>query len=154
MHFPLVIKCQSALCFIFKEPTCQCRRHKRRRLDSWVGKITWKRAGQPTPVFLAGESHGQRILADYSPWGCKRVRQDLATKQWQRDLYTFLIKFLVGSFCCKSHFGIWISLCLGIFDKQNYFNVNDFNILHLRVCVLFKKYFLRQDHSDIHSYFF
>ena len=26
---------------------------------------------QPTPVFLPGESHGQRSLAGYSPWGCK-----------------------------------------------------------------------------------
>ena len=26
---------------------------------------------QPTPVFLPGESHGQRSLADYSSWGCK-----------------------------------------------------------------------------------
>ena len=26
---------------------------------------------QPTPVFLAGESHGQRSLAGYSPWGLK-----------------------------------------------------------------------------------
>ena len=25
--------------------------------------------GQPTPVFLPGESHGQRSLVDYSPWG-------------------------------------------------------------------------------------
>ena len=25
----------------------------------------------PTPVFLPGESHGQRSLAGYSPWGCK-----------------------------------------------------------------------------------
>ena len=25
----------------------------------------------PTPVFLPGESHGQRILAGYSPWGHK-----------------------------------------------------------------------------------
>ena len=28
---------------------------------------------QPTPVFLLGESHGQRILAGYSPWGCKEL---------------------------------------------------------------------------------
>ena len=34
-----------------KEPTCQCRRHKRRRFDPWVRKIPWKRAQQPTPVF-------------------------------------------------------------------------------------------------------
>ena len=26
---------------------------------------------QPTPVFLPGESHGQRSLAGYSPWGRK-----------------------------------------------------------------------------------
>ena len=38
--------------------------------NSWAGKIPWRRACQPTPVFLPGESHGQRSLADYSPWGC------------------------------------------------------------------------------------
>ena len=27
----------------------------------------WRRAWQPTPVFLPGESHGQRSLAGYSP---------------------------------------------------------------------------------------
>ena len=32
-------------------------------------------------VFLPGKSHGQRSLASYSPWGYKRVRCDLATKQ-------------------------------------------------------------------------
>ena len=29
----------------------------------------WRREWQPTPVFLPGESHGQRSLAGYSPWG-------------------------------------------------------------------------------------
>ena len=52
-----------------KEPTCQCRRHKRLGFSPWVGKIPWRRAWQPTPVFLLGESHGQRSLAGYSPWG-------------------------------------------------------------------------------------
>ena len=37
--------------------------------DPWVRKILWRRAWQPTPVFLPGESHGQRSLAGYSPWG-------------------------------------------------------------------------------------
>ena len=50
-----------------KEPACRCRRHKRRRCDPWVRKIPWRRAWQPTPVVLPRESHGQRILADYSP---------------------------------------------------------------------------------------
>ena len=39
--------------------------------DPWVGKILWQGAWQPTPVFLPGESHGQRGLAGYSPWGRK-----------------------------------------------------------------------------------
>ena len=51
-----------------KEPTCHCRRCG---LDPWVGKISWRRAWQPTPVFLPGESHGQRSLVGYSPWGHK-----------------------------------------------------------------------------------
>ena len=37
--------------------------------------------GNFTPVFLPGDSHGQRSLAGYSPLGHKRVGQDLATKQ-------------------------------------------------------------------------
>ena len=37
--------------------------------DPWVGKIPWRRAWQHTPVFLSGESHGQRSLVGYSPWG-------------------------------------------------------------------------------------
>ena len=39
-----------------KESACQCMRHKRSRLDPWVGKIPWRRAWQPIPVFLPGES--------------------------------------------------------------------------------------------------
>ena len=52
----------------------------RRGFDPWVGKISWRRTWQPTPVFLPGESHRQRNLAGYSLWGCKRVGQDLSTK--------------------------------------------------------------------------
>ena len=48
-----------------KEPTCQCRRHERQP-DPWVGKIPWRRAWQPTPLFLPGESHGQKSLG-HSP---------------------------------------------------------------------------------------
>ena len=52
-----------------KKKIClQCRRP---RVDPWVGKAPWRRAWQPTPVFLPGESHGQRSLAGYSPWGHK-----------------------------------------------------------------------------------
>ena len=54
-----------------KEPACQCRTCKRRRFDSWVGKIARRRAWQSTPIFLPGESHGQRSLVGYSPRGHK-----------------------------------------------------------------------------------
>ena len=43
-------------------------------LDPWAGKIPWRSARQPTPVFLDGESHGQRSLVGYSPWGSQKVR--------------------------------------------------------------------------------
>ena len=39
----------------------------------WVRKIPWKRAQQPTPVLLPGESHRQRRLVSYSPWGYKEL---------------------------------------------------------------------------------
>jgi len=40
---------------------------KRPEFDPWVGKNPWRRAQKPTPVFLPGESHGQRSLVGYDP---------------------------------------------------------------------------------------
>ena len=50
-----------------KQPICQCRRLKRAGFDPLVGKTPWSRKWQPTPVFLSGESHGQKSLVDYGP---------------------------------------------------------------------------------------
>ena len=63
-----------------KEPTYQCKRLKSRGFNPWLRKILWRRAWQPTPVFLAGESHGQRSLEGYSSCD-RRVRHDSVTKQ-------------------------------------------------------------------------
>ena len=52
---------------------------KRCRFNSWLGKIPWRRKWHPTPVFLPGESHGQRSLAGYSIWGCKESDTTEAT---------------------------------------------------------------------------
>ena len=52
-----------------KEPGCQCRRSIKHGFNPQVGKAPWRRAWQPTPVFLPGESHGQRSLASYSLQG-------------------------------------------------------------------------------------
>ena len=65
-----------------KEPACQSKRCKRQGFNSWVEKIPWRRAWQPTPVFLPGESHGQRSLAGYSPWGCQE--SDTTERGWHR----------------------------------------------------------------------
>ena len=56
-----------------KDTACQCRRQERWRFYPWVRKIPWRRAWQPTLVFLPGKSHGQRSLAGYSPWGRKEL---------------------------------------------------------------------------------
>ena len=61
---------------------------ERSGFDPWVRKIPWRRKWQPTPVFLPGKSHGQRSLVGYSPWGCKRVRHELATRQQHTLIYT------------------------------------------------------------------
>ena len=41
------------------------------RFSPWVEQIPWKRAWQPTPLFLPGESHRQKSLVAYGPWVTK-----------------------------------------------------------------------------------
>ena len=53
-----------------KESTCQCRS---RGFDPCVGKIPWRRAWQPTPVFLPGKSQTKESGRLHSPWGQTRV---------------------------------------------------------------------------------
>ena len=58
------------------ERTClQCRRHQRYGFSSWVRKIPWRRAWQPTPVFLPGESMGRGAWRLQSI-GLQRVTDD------------------------------------------------------------------------------
>ena len=79
-----------------KESACQCRRCKRQGFDLWVGKITSRRKWQPIPVFLPKNSHGQRSMVGYSPWGHKvsgttellstlRFNQNGPAKSWPMD---------------------------------------------------------------------
>ena len=74
-------------------------------VQSWVGKIPWRREWLPTPVFLPREFHGQRGLVGYSPQGCKEsdmterlilpisvffrmfvLQRKEMIKSWKRDL--------------------------------------------------------------------
>ena len=44
-------------------------------LETWIRSLVqedpWRKDWHPTPVFLPGESHKQRSLAVYRPWGHK-----------------------------------------------------------------------------------
>ena len=75
----------------------QCRRPG---FNPWVGKIPWRRKWQCTPVFLPGESHGQRSVAGYSPWGGKELDMTKVTEHMFRvKIKSYLI------------FKTWVPLC-------------------------------------------
>ena len=110
-----------------KEPTRQCMSRRRRGFDHWVRKIPWKRAWQPTLVFLPGESHGQRSLVGYRWTQQKRLSTHPGIKSSVRCVLwiypplttqpmTFLLIFN-WDFCwvevlvlVKSHFSIYYYL--------------------------------------------
>ena len=79
-----------------KELACQRRKHNRYGLSPWVGKIPGRRKWQPTPVFLLGESHGQRSLVGYSPWGRKELDTTEATEH--AHTFQYLLRDPVGVF--------------------------------------------------------
>ena len=71
---------QAAL--VVKNPALQCRRPKRCLFSPWVtspggghGKIPWRRAWQPIPAFLPGESHGQRSLVNRAAKSQKQLKR-------------------------------------------------------------------------------
>ena len=88
-----------------KESTSQCRRCG---FSPWVGKIPWRRKWQPTPVFLAGKSHGQRSLEGYSTWGCKESDRT----EWLNDNNNNILSYywnitttlMRHGCCCYPHF--------------------------------------------------
>ena len=64
---PAVCTSQGSLGGSAAKNRLQRRRRRSCRINPWVGKIPWRRAQQPTPLFLPAESHGQRSLAGHSP---------------------------------------------------------------------------------------
>ena len=100
-----------------KELICRCRRLKRCRFDPWLKQIPLRRAWQPTPVFLPGESHGQRSLVGYSPLGCKE--SDMTEATW----HTWCSK--VDRQCRRALWKFWwISLYIYIAYVQSLFFFN------------------------------
>ena len=69
---------------VVKSAPANGKRRKRRRSDPWVRKTPWRRAWQPTPAFLPGESYGQRSLVGYSPGDRKESDMTKATEHGRR----------------------------------------------------------------------
>ena len=107
-----------------KEPTYQCRRQKRHGFDLWVGMIPWRKPQQPAPGFLPKESHGQRSLAGYSPWGSQRVGPD-----WTLDTFTFRLYSGTLSWNLQSD-----DLALRLHHKNSYYLPNLCYVLPLFKC--------------------
>ena len=80
-----------------KESTCNAGHTGRHGFNPQVGKIPWRRAWQPTPVFLPGELHGQRNLVGYSPWGHKELDTTEVTEHTHMHVNTNA--FLFSGFC-------------------------------------------------------
>ena len=91
-----------------KEPTCQCKRHKRRGFNPWVG-IPKRRKWLPTPVILSGESHGQRNLAGLQSIGSQRVRHDWSDLAHMTHTCTVLSLCGLGVWIKGDVFGIFFS---------------------------------------------
>ena len=63
--------------------------YRRPGFDPRVGKMPWRRKWQPAPVFLPGESHGQRSLLGYSP----QHRKESNRTEWMSIRICSLIQF-------------------------------------------------------------
>ena len=107
----------SQLALSGKESTCQCRRHKRCGSDPWVGKIPWRRAWQPAPAFLPGES----------PWtdepGKATVHRVTKSWTWLKWLSTHEVKLFsrVQLFVIPWTIAYQAPLSLG-FSRQEYWS--------------------------------
>ena len=70
---------------------------KRPGFDASVGVIPWRRAWHTTPIFLPGESRGQKSLVGYTPWSHKESDTTECKHSMAHELYYTLI----FSHCCR-----------------------------------------------------
>ena len=113
-----------------KQSSYQFRRLKTLGFDSWVRKIPWIRKGQPTPVFLPRESHGQKSQVGYSPWGCK---ESDTTERLTHTLYIFY--YLSYCLSCLLSLPSW-----NIYSTKNYsFSLEEYQAYYRRakyICLM------------------
>ena len=103
------------------EPTCKYRRHKEHKFDPWVGKIHWGRTWQHIPVFLPGESHGQRNLEGYSPCGLIELNTTEATWHAHSIILTLVQSTnLVQISSVYSYFFVYEYGCMCVFNSKQF----------------------------------
>ena len=106
-----------------KGSTCQCRKHKRCRLNPWVQQISWNRKCQPTPIFLPGKLHSRGAWQD-TVHGSKKSQTWLSTHigvlRWL-DIITFICMFQIQHICINHYlyfpFGV---LCVCVYTHACY----------------------------------
>ena len=114
----------SQVALVVKNLLAQWRSCRRCRFDPWVRKIPWRRAWKPTPVFLPGESHGQRSLEGYSPWSHSWTRLKWLNMQHIRSIIVFVCCF---ELCCRKK---WKKMMTsGSLNPQLQLYINDLKAL-------------------------
>ena len=78
--------------------------------------MPWRRAWQPTPVFLLGKSHGQRSLAGYNPWGHKELDMTEATEQ-QQHINSYIFKDSNTSIYLDYMLYVCVCVCVCIYTQ-------------------------------------
>ena len=74
---------------------------KRWQFDPWVRKIPWRRAWQPTPVFLPGESPWTEEPGGLQSMGSQRDGHDWATKHSTAPHICWFVFLLLFRFVLK-----------------------------------------------------
>ena len=73
--------------------------YRRLRFTPWVRKIPWRRAWQPTPVFLPGESYGQRSLVATVYWVVNSQTQLKQLSRQARNTHIHAYIFAYRGWC-------------------------------------------------------
>ena len=125
-------------------------------VQSWVGKIPWRRTWPPIPVFLPGESHGQRSQAGQS-LEFQTVRHDWVTES--THTHTLLSKIIVAvAFCCSEELNMTLLPCVPLHMLGAGTVERDAHFLHLHTWNTFMNHFifllafyLNTEYSTLHS---
>ena len=86
--------------------------------------IPWRRAWQPTPVFLPGESHGPKSLVGYSPWG--RTESDPTEVTIYMCVCVYIYIYMNIQWIKKSRI-MWYNI--GLVVKQSACNTGDLGLI-------------------------